>query len=449
MKKLTIGSAVYDDYEGVYFTYQSLRLNNLDIDDELDYVIIDNNPSSVEGKAVKKFCEDSQKIRYFPFEEKTSNSVKNEIFKVAEGKFCMSIDCHILFEPNSIKKLINLFKENPESNDLYHGAMLYDQLEKHGPVTHMEPVWRGNMLGTWACNDKGKNKNSEPFEIPMHGCGIFATRTESWLGFNEKFTGFGGEEGYIHEKYKQDDRKIWCLPFLRWIHRFNRPRGVPYPLIVEERIRNYLIGHKELGLPYDDLIEHFNETQPHISIQNLIDNLDDPDYLTPKPKELKEEKPKEEKPKEEEPVSKNQFIMPQKMTSWQDSVIDFKTPSNFRYLKYEILDSYDGHGALQKFVIEPSTPKSAKVSSFSSESESAKAEGFLRDGESWQSDLSKRGEPHELTIDFQEDIEITKITTFARVGMQAGMPTKFKVYGSKDLTGWYELSNVDVLNQVS
>ena len=134
------------------------------------------------------------------------------------------------------------------------------------------------------------------------------------------------------------------------------------------------------------------------------------------------------------------------MTSWQDSVIDFKTPSNFRYLKYEILDSYDGHGALQKFVIEPSTPKSAKVSSFSSESESAKAEGFLRDGESWQSDLSKRGEPHELTIDFQEDVEITKITTFARVGMQAGMPTKFKVYGSKDLTGWYELSNVDVLS---
>mgnify|MGYP001355887764 CR=1 FL=1 len=82
MKKLTIGSAVYDDYEGVYFSYQSLRLNNLDIDDDLDYVIIDNNPSSVEGQAVKKFCEDSRKIRYFSFEEKTSNSDVKEFCEV-------------------------------------------------------------------------------------------------------------------------------------------------------------------------------------------------------------------------------------------------------------------------------------------------------------------------------------------------------------------------------
>lgn len=436
MKKLTIGSAVYDDYEGVYFTYQSLRLNNLDIDDELDYVIIDNNPSSVEGKAVKKFCEDSQKIRYFPFEEKTSNSVKNEIFKVAEGKFCMSIDCHILFEPNSIKKLINLFEENPESNDLYHGAMLYDQLEKHGPVTHMEPVWRGNMLGTWACNDKGKNKNSEPFEIPMHGCGIFATRTESWLGFNEKFTGFGGEEGYIHEKYKQDDRKIWCLPFLRWIHRFNRPRGVPYPLIIEERIRNYLIGHKELGLPYDDIIEHFNETQPHINIQNLIDDLDNP--KRPKP-EIKTELKKESR-------EKKKYIMPQKMTSWQDSNIDFKSSSSFRYLKYEILDSYDGHGSLQGFSIEPENPQNAKVISFSSDSKGARAEDILKDGQGWQSAISNLGKfPHEIIIDLNDDVVMTKIKTFARPGLQLGMPTKFKVYGSKDFIHWYELSNVDIL----
>ena len=56
MKKLTIGSAVYDDYEGAYFTYQSLRLNNQDIFDDIEFIIIDNNPESSEGKAVKGFC---------------------------------------------------------------------------------------------------------------------------------------------------------------------------------------------------------------------------------------------------------------------------------------------------------------------------------------------------------------------------------------------------------
>jgi len=440
MKKLTIGSAVYDDYEGAYFTYQSLRLNNLDIDDYLDYVIIDNNPSSAEGQALKKFCQDSQKIRYFAFEEKTSNSVKNEIFKVAEGEFCMSIDCHVLFEPDTIKRLIKFFDENPESDDLYHGALLYDQLEKHGPVTHMEPVWRGNMLGTWACDKKGENKDAEPFEIPMHGCGVFAARTESWLGFNEKFTGFGGEEGYIHEKYKQNDRKIWCLPFLRWIHRFNRPRGVPYPLIIEERIKNYLIGHKELGLPYDDIIEHFNETQPHVNIQDLIDNLDNPKHLKP------ELEPEPEPKSEKENQNKKKYIMPQKMTSWQDSTINFKKTGSLRYIKYEITDSYDGHGALQKIEIEPSLPENSKIIDFSSELKTAKAEGFLKDSADWQSDPSKLGQfPHYITIDLGEETPVDKITTFARVGMQPGMPTKFKVYGSSDFSNWHQLSDVDIL----
>ena len=65
MKKLTIGSAVYDDFEGVYFSYQSLRLNNKDILKDLDLVIIDNNPESEEGQATKHFCTQAG-IRYTP-----------------------------------------------------------------------------------------------------------------------------------------------------------------------------------------------------------------------------------------------------------------------------------------------------------------------------------------------------------------------------------------------
>ena len=62
MKKLTIGSAVYDDFDGVYFSYQSLRLNNQDIWDDLDLLIIDNNPESAQGKATQSFC---KKTRIF------------------------------------------------------------------------------------------------------------------------------------------------------------------------------------------------------------------------------------------------------------------------------------------------------------------------------------------------------------------------------------------------
>ena len=444
MKKLTIGSAVYDDFDGVYFSYQSLRLNNLDIKDDLDFVIIDNNPDSPEGKATKHFCKASQCIRYVPFTEKRSTAVRNEIFNNAEGEFCMSIDCHVLFEPNTIKRLIDFFEKNPESDDLYHGPMLYDMLEGHVPVTHMNPQWRDNMLGTWGCATKGKgtSPDDDPFEIPMHGLGIFASRTKSWMGFNDDFIGFGGEEGYIHEKYKKDNRKIWCLPFLRWIHRFDRPRGVQYPLVIEERVRNYLIGRKELDLPYDDIIEHFKKTQPHLNVKSMMENLDSPIKNV--------DPPKKDGPKKDGP--KKDFKMPQKMTSWRDSNIDFVSPYAFRYLKIKVLDSYDGYGALEKVCLLPDgVSEDSSIYSVTSEDENHPAKNILNESaEGWQTESSSIGEfPHEIIIDFVHSNPVKKIILVARMGWQKGMPTKFSCEVSQDLQNWNEISNEDILKNPS
>ena len=427
MKKLTIGSAVYDDFDGVYFTYQSLRLNNKHLLDQLDFVIIDNNPTSAQGKATKHFCETTQSIRYFPFTEKTSTSIRNEIFKNAEGEFCMSIDCHVLFEPKTIPMLLDFLATNPESNDLFHGPMLYDRLDDSSMATHMKPEWRDNMYGTWVHSD-GADIGKEPFEIPMHGLGVFLTRTNQWLGFNENFSGFGGEEGYIHEKYRQDGRKIWCLPFLRWLHRFDRPAHPSYPNTFEGRIRNYVVGHQELGLPLSDMIAHFKETQPHIDIPSIIQQVNKrpsplPDYTVPPP------------PADSAPV----------VYAWGESKVKFKNPSRFRYLKYELLASYDGYGALQDCRVTPEPVTSPEIVFVSSEADSHSAAGIFKPNESWQSHKNHKGKfPHCLVIDFMQPIEITEINTLARPGFQLGMPTKFKVYVSNDLNQWHEISDVDV-----
>ena len=50
-----------------------------------------------------------------------------------------------------------------------------------------------------------------------------------------------------------------CLPFLRWVHRFNRPGGTQYVNLWEHRIRNYFIGFTELGLPTAEMETHFAE----------------------------------------------------------------------------------------------------------------------------------------------------------------------------------------------
>ena len=113
------------------------------------------------------------------------------------------------------------------------------------------------MWGVWSVDRRGLEPEGEPFEIPMQGMGVFSCRTAVWPGFNPAFRGFGGEEGYIHEKVRQRGGRCLCLPWLRWVHRFGRTSGPPYPLAIEDKLRNYLIGFTELGLDLEPALEHF------------------------------------------------------------------------------------------------------------------------------------------------------------------------------------------------
>lgn len=272
MKKLTIGSAVYDDFDGIFFSYQSIRLNNQDILDDLDLIVVDNNPESAEGKATLKFCLDAR-INYIPITSNKSTGLRNHVFKNSKASHTLCMDPHVLFEPNTIKNLINFYEQNPESGDLHQGPLLMDIIKGHDPMTHMDPVWRSQMWGTWGINPKGANAEGEPFDVPMQGLGVFSCKTDQWLPFNENFIGFGGEEGYIHEKFRQNKRRTLCLPFLRWIHRFGRPRGVPYPLRTEDRIHNYIVGFQELGLDLSPVINHFNQEVANFSAKDFIKNI--------------------------------------------------------------------------------------------------------------------------------------------------------------------------------
>ena len=148
---------------------------------------------------------------------------------------------HVIIVPGALSKLIDYFEAHPDSRDLLQGPMLYD-LRKI--ATHMEPQWRGGMYGTWAEDVRGADPLASDFEIPLHGCGLFACGREAWPAFNRMFRGFGGEEGYIHEKIRQ---------------RGGRTLGLRYPNRWEDRVRNYMIGFTELGLDTAEMKAHFDE----------------------------------------------------------------------------------------------------------------------------------------------------------------------------------------------
>jgi glycosyl transferase family 2 len=313
--KLTIGMATVEDFDGVYFSVQALRMYH---NRNLELIVVDNKPSSKASPHLKNFLESWTKARYIPMPspEGTTQS-RNRVFAEATGDAVLCIDSHVLLAPGAVGKLINFYESNPGCNDLLTGPMLADDLTT--PSTHFDDVWRAEMWGiwgrAWGCHscplhfsvlptnhgphphtlttnpqpfpvdtDAGRFKcpscrtlfpkectpqgllaagfrdlayGSDPFEVPGQGLGLFSCRREAWLGFNKDFRGFGGEEMYIHEKYRQAGHRNLCLPFLKWGHRFGRPNGLPYVPLKWNKVRNYVLGHLELGLPLDRVEQHF------------------------------------------------------------------------------------------------------------------------------------------------------------------------------------------------
>lgn len=254
MNDFTVGMLTYDDFDGVYFSIQSLRLHHPEVAGRLRFVIVDNNPSSAHGKAVEGFSKwVKQPIKYVTHTSRSSTSLRNLVFDHADTENVLCIDCHVLLAPGSLQALISHMEAN-RNGDLIQGPMLMDNLSS--AMTHMEPVWRDGMFGIWA--EDNRAKAGDPFGIPSMGLGAFACRKDSWLRFNEKFRGFGGEEGYIHDKFRAHGRRTICLPQFQWLHRFQRPAGVPYPLKWEDRVFNYCLGKLELGQDVAPVIEHFS-----------------------------------------------------------------------------------------------------------------------------------------------------------------------------------------------
>ena len=253
--KLTIGMATYDDYDGVYFSLQALRLYHPEVQAAAEFLLIDNHPDGPCAESLKKLEGATPNYRYVPNNAIRGTAVRDFVFAEAAGEFVLCMDSHVFVVPGALKRLLAYFEANPATPDLVQGPLLYDDLANIS--THFAPQWRAGMYGTWDCDARGKDPDAPPFDIPMQGLGLFACRRAVWPGFNPKFRGFGGEEGYIHEKFRQRGGRTLCLPFLRWMHRFNRPFGVPYANTWEDRIRNYVIGHTELGLGTQQMEAHF------------------------------------------------------------------------------------------------------------------------------------------------------------------------------------------------
>lgn len=259
---------VIEDYSSLWFTIQSILLHHPEVSPLIEFVVIDNDPTTVQGAATKKFCENWVKkvpIQYIPFDEYKATSLRNKIFDYARTDYVMVCDSHVLFPPGAIKKLIDFFESGQDNGNLIQGPLIVDNLSD--VCTHFEPEWRAKMLGFW--NYDAREKTEESFEIPGQGFGVFACRKDSWLRICDDNKFFGGEEISINRLYNYHNKKTLCLSSLRWLHKF-RYQGeiLPYDNSIEDRIKNYFREFKRFEGNPQEIIDHF--VSEGISLEDIL-----------------------------------------------------------------------------------------------------------------------------------------------------------------------------------
>jgi hypothetical protein len=266
-KKLTIGMATYDDYDGVYFSIQSIRLFHPEVLEHIEFLILDNHPKGGEAETLKALATAISGVKYLPFCGATGTAVRELLFQYADTDWVLCMDSHVMLAPRVLQRLLDYIDGLDNCTDLLQGPLMDDQFNEI--LTHFEPKWHDGMHGAWATDERGLDENAEPFEIGMQGLGLFVCHKDAWPGLNPDFHGFGGEEGYLHEKFRRAGGRTLCLPFLRWIHRFGRPHNPPYEITWEDRIRNYLLGHKELGWDIEPVLRYFSEVTDSDTVQGV------------------------------------------------------------------------------------------------------------------------------------------------------------------------------------
>lgn len=321
------------------FTVMSLLIHHPQVD---EVIVVDNHPEQgnplrdLPGKTNGKV-----RYIEMPDQVGTSQP-RNRVFAEAKNEYVACLDPHVLLYPYSFDALDNFYTvRGDKSPDILHGCMM-TEAPGSLMATHMNDQWRAEMLGTWgriwlktkkdkalyfsvhdaennglvyvSLDDDGKEQRPltndeisyfdlplrigwsghervleshgcrEPttersfIRIPGHGMGFWACRKDSWLPFDPRCRGFGGEEITTGKRFRQAGRNAWCVLGCKWWHHFNRPRGVvPYSLSLWNKVRNYVLEFQNLGLDLGPVKAHFGGRVPTQEWVQLESGMEWPD----------------------------------------------------------------------------------------------------------------------------------------------------------------------------
>ena len=157
-----------------------------------------------------------------------STAIRDRVFREALADFVVCIDPHALFEPKTVGKLVNqaewIKTTGKLAGDLFHGPMLYDYLEPDNtPATHMDPAGVTICSGLGAIWKKAKTRRANRSKYRCTGSAYLLAQRKHGPAFRRCLKALAGKKA-TSTKNSSKRGKVWCLPWLRWLHRFDRPR---------------------------------------------------------------------------------------------------------------------------------------------------------------------------------------------------------------------------------
>lgn len=261
MPLLTIGLTHYSDYAGAWATLMDLFVHQKENLNDCEFVIVDNNPGSSDGKDLRDFVRYSMinwpcvRSRYIPYSKKQGiSAARNEVFNQAEGEYILCLDCHVILEPNGVDHLLDYLTLKLKPRDLITGPAVMADCKTI--ETHQAKQWSTWGYGVWRSTDDLEER-TWPFEIEQSGLAVFCSSKESFPGFHPDAKGFGCVESVFCEKYRRNGNKVLCLPQLKWYHRYEKHSKKPYGVRDYEVARNHILEFRSVDWDIQTVINHF------------------------------------------------------------------------------------------------------------------------------------------------------------------------------------------------
>ena len=118
-RRLCIAMSTYDDFDGVYFTLQAIRMYHPEVLDDVSFLIVDNHPEGAAAEDLKRLDQRIPNMRYIPFKGSSSTAARDLLFRIADADIVMCLDSHVLLRPGALRSLLDYFDANPETLDSY------------------------------------------------------------------------------------------------------------------------------------------------------------------------------------------------------------------------------------------------------------------------------------------------------------------------------------------